>query len=203
MSWIALKGKCRTCNHPISYLYPFIEILTCLLLSLLYLTINHHYFGAYCIFISALIVTIRSDIETMLISRFATLYCAPIGFVASIFAYLPITPLESITGAFSGYFFLYAINALFKKVRHKNGMGEGDFELLFLIGAFTGIIGCWTTLTIGSALGSLYGIIHLLYCSYTNHGATPLQTKIPFGPFLAAGVLIHIFYGEQIFYLLT
>jgi leader peptidase (prepilin peptidase)/N-methyltransferase len=198
-----LHGKCRSCKQSISFLYPFIEILTAVVLSLLYSYIPLHYFFGYFIFFSALLVTIRSDIETMLISRFATLFLVPCGLAMSAYGLLPLSLRESICGAIFGYFFLFTINAIFKYLRNIDGIGEGDFDLLLFIGSFTGIVGCWVSITIGSLLGSLHGILSLLFSQHRKDLTHSLQTtKIPFGPFLAFGALIFVFIQKQIFHYL-
>ncbi len=181
-----LRGRCRSCNAPISPLYPLIELLTTFLLTALYLMVPTFYFFAYALFFSALIVTIRSDLETMLISRFVTLCMVPVGIASSFFELLPITPLDSIIGALLGYLFLYVIAFIFKKITGKDGMGQGDIELLACIGSFVGLIGCWITLMIGSLLGSLVGIAYLIVAKAGRN------TKIPFGPFLACGAIIYV-----------
>src|SRR5205085_7679082 len=89
-SWLLLVGKCRYCKKTISWLYPFVEIMTVVLLSYAYWYFSYRYFFAYFIFISALIVTIRSDIETMLISRYVTLFLVPIAFIFSWLNMIPI-----------------------------------------------------------------------------------------------------------------
>ena len=200
ISWLLLGGKCRTCKQPISALYPFIEILTTVVLSLLYIHIPLHYFFAYFLFFSALIVTIRSDIETMLISRFVTLFLVPFGFLFSAYGLLPLSLPASIAGAISGYLFLFTINALFKRLRNVDGIGEGDFDLLLFIGSFTGIIGCWISVTIGSVIGSLYGISTILYTHYDRGDNNLLLSRqIPFGPFLALGAIIFVFFQHYFF----
>lgn len=168
ISWLLLRGTCRTCRQPISLLYPCIEILTTIILSLLYLYVPLHYFFAYFIFFSALLVTIRSDIETMLISQWVTLFLAPLGLFFSAYGLLPLSLPESIGGAFFGYLFLFIINKIFKRMRNQDGIGEGDFDLLLFIGSFTGIIGCWISITIGSLIGSFYGISAMLYAHYRH-----------------------------------
>jgi len=204
-SWMFLRGKCRTCRHKISLYYPFIEILTAATLSLLYTLIPLHYFFAYFIFFSALIVTIRSDMETMLISSFVTTFLIPLGLVLSICGLLPISLTASITGTLFGYFFLFFVNKVFKHMRGIDGIGEGDFNLLAFIGSFTGIIGCWMSITIGSLLGSLYGIFILVSLPNYNNIKNSLQhTQIPFGSFLAFGAILFVFLQKQIFtYLLA
>jgi leader peptidase (prepilin peptidase) / N-methyltransferase len=198
-SWLLLRGKCRNCKQPISFLYPFIEIFTALALSLLYLYVPHHYFFSYFIFFSALIVTIRSDLETMLISRFMSIYLAPIGILMSIYDALPLAASESICGAVFGYLFLFIINRVFKYWRNMDGIGEGDFDLLLFIGSFTGIIGCWMSITLGSILGSLYGIATLFFTQCNADSQSSLQTtKIPFGPFLAFGAIMFVLMQKSI-----
>jgi leader peptidase (prepilin peptidase)/N-methyltransferase len=201
ISWLYLSGKCRSCKQSISFFYPFIEILTTVILSLLYVYIPIHYFLAYFIFFSALIVTIRSDLETMLISRFMTTYLAPLGFFFSAYHMIPLSLEESIFGAIFGYFFLQIVNGIFKYCRNVDGIGEGDFDLLLFIGSFTGIIGCWISITIGSIIGSLYGIMSFIFIKPDEDNAQSLHTtKIPFGPFLACGAIIFVFIQRYIFH---
>lgn len=169
------------------------------MLSLVYMYIPHQYFIPYFIFISALIVTIRSDAETMLISPFMTIYLAPIGFILSWFTMIPVSFLESIAGATGGYLFLYTINYVFKLIKKEDGIGEGDFDLLFFIGSFTGIIGCWASVTIGSAVGSFIGIMYTIYDCHYNKNIQIHSHKIPFGPFLALGAIIYIFLEKYLY----
>lgn len=148
------------------------------------------YLPAYFFLFSALIVTIRSDIEHMLISRFVTLFLIPIGFILSALGLLPLTLWESILGALLGYGFLLVIASLFRFITKKEGMGQGDLELIAFIGSFTGIFGFWISLLFGSLMGSLYGL--------TNIAVTHKKTsvKIPFGPFLALGAIIYVLWQE-------
>jgi len=191
ISWFALRGKCRQCKQPISPLYPSIELFTTLALSLLFLYVPHHYFFAYFVFFSGLIVTIRSDIETMLISRFVTLLLVPFGVAFSFFGLLPITFLVSAASAFGGYAFLYIIAKLFFLVKGKQGIGQGDFDLLALIGAFIGPIGLWATILIGSIAGSIFGITYVVIT-----GTSSTTTRIPFGPFLALGAMSFVLFQD-------
>lgn len=194
ISWLFLRSKCRTCKANISYLYPLIEILTAIIFTLAIIFISPSYWLAYAIFFSALIVTIRTDAETMLISRFTTICLIPIAFTLSATHSLPITILNSIMGAIFGYGVLWFIAWLFYTLTHKEGMGEGDFELLATIGAFTGVLGAWLTLFIGSALGSLAALLIIL----KNKSA--ISTKIPFGPWLALGAIIYVFLQKYFLY---
>ncbi len=194
LSWIVLGGTCRYCHGTISVLYPLIELLTALIMSTLCLISPARYMPAYFIFFSALIVTCRSDLETMLISQYVTLFIIPIGFLCSYFNLLPISLVQSIIGAIFGYGFLWAIAYMFKVITGIQGMGEGDFELLALIGSFLGIAGTWYSLMIASILGAIIGIIMIFF------GKAERNTKIPFGPFLSiAGILLALLRFTPIF----
>lgn len=183
-SWLFLKGHCRYCENPISILYPCIEVLTAVLMTFLVILVPTHYIPAYFILFSALIVTIRSDFETMLISQYMTIFIVPVGFFCSYFGLLPLSLWQSITGTLFGYAFLWSIAHLFLLLTGKRGMGDGDFELLALIGAFLGITGAWYSLMIGSIAGSLTGLAMIWL------GKAGRNTKIPFGPFLALAAII-------------
>ena len=196
ISYLMLNGKCRTCHASISFLYPFIELFTLITLSALYYSVPPTYFFSYFILISALIVTIRSDLETMLISRYVTLFLVPFGLLFSALGLLPITLPESIAGCLVGSGGLYLIAYTFFRLTGKQGLGQGDIDLLALIGSFTGIIGCWATILIGSITGSVLGLI------YMRGIRSPNSIKIPFGPFLALGAICYIFWQEPIAYFL-
>jgi leader peptidase (prepilin peptidase)/N-methyltransferase len=186
-SWLWLRGRCRYCSQPISWLYPFIELLTVTIMAIGIITLNPAYWISYALFFSALIVTIRTDLETMLISRYATLALVPVGFLLSFFGFLPITATNSLIGALFGYFLMWGMRAAFKLATGKIGIGQGDLDLMALIGAFTGVLGCWVTLSIGSVVGALIGSLYLTITKQST--ARPL----PFGPFLALSACVYVF----------
>lgn len=191
-SWLFLRGTCRYCSTPISSLYPFIELLTAALTVVLYHSIDPHYFFSYAILFSALIVSIRTDLEYMLISRLVSLCLVPVGIGLSAIGLLPITITQSILGTLFGYILLWGTARIFKALTKKEGIGEGDFELLAMIGSFTGMFGVWMSLTIGSIAGSFLSIAYILI---TKKGP---NTKIPFGPFLALGAIVTVLYNQMI-----
>jgi len=193
-SFCQLKGKCRWCKSPISPLYPCIEILTCILFMGISFFIPTQYWLGTGIFFSALIIIIRSDLEYMLISQYTTLFLVPIGFLLSALDRIPISLSESLLGAGLGYGFLWAIGSLFSFSRGKEGIGEGDLDLLCLIGAFTGPLGCMLSLAIGSITASIISICYVLI-NYLITKKLEYDIKIPFGPFLAFGAIVAVFQG--------
>lgn len=193
LSWIILLGKCRHCRQPISLLYPFIELATVgALLSLVNLPL--HYYAAYFIFFSALIVSIRSDLETMLISRFVTIFLIPLAFVCAWMNWLPITLFNSIVGTIMGYGILFVASKLFLWLTNKEGIGQGDLELLAFIGSFVGLVGCWFSLFLGALIGSVLGVLYITIYNQSR------EVRIPFGPFLALGAIIYVLFQERLLF---
>lgn len=186
VSWIALEGKCRICKQPISKLYPFIELLTALICTVLLYITYPPYFLSYFILTTALIITIRTDLEFMLIPRLCSIYLVPVGIILSICNVLPISWHESMIGSLIGYSILAIVSYLYKKRTGITGMGEGDPELLAGIGSFVGINGVWYTLLIGSLSATVYALGLMAFDRATS------DTKIPFGPFLALGALAFV-----------
>lgn len=146
---------------------------------------------AYFIFFSALWITVYTDLTHMLISRFVSLYLAPIGIIFACTNLLPLHPVESIIAVCFGYVLLWIANKLFFIYKGHDGLGQGDLELIACIGAFTGILGCWCTLLFGSLAGTIIGCLYML-----------LHKKsvkiLPFGPFLAFGASTFVVYQTEI-----
>ncbi len=165
-------------------------------MTALFLAIQPKFLFAYFIFFSALIVTIRTDLETMLISRYVSLFLVPLGILLSSLGLLPISAMESIIGALFGYGILWITATVFWLITKKEGMGQGDFELLAFIGSFTGIFGCWITLIMASLAGSLIGICYMMITGKKRN------LKIPFGPFLALGAIIFVILQKFLYQLL-
>lgn len=200
LSWILLKSKCRFCKKYISILYPFIEILTSILMTFLFLKIfyfnncfifeesNILYFVSYFIFFTALIVAVRTDMQALVIPQIFSLWLIPFGLGFSFFNFIYISFSNSLVGAILGYGSLWLTAIIFKKITKKEGLGVGDMELLGMIGSFLGIIGVWVTLLIGSLSGLMIGLSYILITKQNKF------TKIPFGPFLVFGAIIYFFF---------
>ncbi len=184
VSYLRTSGRCRYCKNQISLLYPVLEMTTGFLAVSIYLLTKPEYWIPYTIFYSALIVIMRSDTESCLISRYTTLLLIPIFTSTAYLNWLPVSFTASIVGTVVGYSILWIIKTSFYYLRGYEGMGEGDLDMLAMIGSFLGPYGCWSTLLIGSVIGSL---VSLTLLSTTE---TTTDTQIPFGLFLALGAII-------------
>ncbi|MDA8134984.1 MAG: prepilin peptidase [Desulfobacteraceae bacterium] len=193
LGYLLLKGRCKFCNHSISIRYPLIEALTGIFAVLLVLR-----FGItpvaffWFVFISVLITISFIDVDHQIIPDRISI--PGIFIFASSFYFLPeMTFLESLAGILAGGGLLYAVAAFYYLLRKQEGMGGGDIKLLAMIGAATGIKGILFTVFTGSMLGTFAGIATIFY---TKRSDTKL--KIPFGPFLSAGAVLYVFFGEEL-----
>lgn len=150
------------------------------------------FYLAYFFFFSALIVTMFTDVTTLLISQFVTLYAVPLGWMLSNLQLLPVSPLASIGGSLFGLLLMCAVRTLSRKALGKEGMGQGDVDLLCFIGSFTGPIGCWATLTIGSILASFAGLFYVV----VTRGRR--DVLLPFGLFLAVAAMLFVTFQAQL-----
>lgn len=205
ISWIILRGACRHCKQSISPYYPFIELSTMVTMTSLFLKIFKPYFYtaqslflcihpllsflAYSLFFSALIISTATDLIAMVIPQCATLWLIPMGTAAAYFNIISISPLDSVIGTVAGYGALWFTAKLFTWFTKKEGLGIGDMELLAMIGSFTGPIGIWIGLMLGSLSGMILGGGYLVVTK-KGHSA-----RIPFGPFLALGAVLYFFFG--------
>lgn len=145
----------------------------------------------FFLLISALWITIFTDLAHMLISRWVSLYLIPVGIIASWLQMTHITTEESILSSIIAAGILTLINKIFYLIKGHDGLGQGDIELLACIGAWLGMIGTWFTLTIGSIIGTILAIGYMLI--------TKTKIKaIPFGPFLALGAIVFMLYEQQV-----
>jgi len=173
--------------------YPAVEALTGLISLLIFFKFGiTPETGFWIIFASALITVSFIDLDHQIIPDVISLPGIAI-FASSIFVIPGMTLTKSVSGILTGGGILYAVALTYYFLKKVQGMGGGDIKLLAMIGAATGVKGVLFTLFTGSLLGTLGGIISLLP---RKGGAS--QTRIPFGPFLSAGALIYLLWGEFI-----
>jgi leader peptidase (prepilin peptidase)/N-methyltransferase len=187
-----LGARCRTCRIHISAIYPAVEVLTGALAVALYLRLGPTLaFAGYFVFAAALVVITFIDLDHQIIPDVISLPGIAVGLAFSLVSPL-VRPFDAVLGVLAGGGTLLAVAWLYKTFRGQEGMGGGDIKLLAMIGAFLGWQSIFVTLFVGSVIGSLIGVGVMLY-----EGADA-KLAIPFGPFLACGALVYLFFGERI-----
>lgn len=144
------------------------------------------YYSFFILFIGALSVTIVTDALYMLIYRQVTLFLIPIFLFGASLNATPVTFMSSLLGMITGYAVLWLFKTAYTWYRGVDGIGQGDLELLALIGSFLGPIGALQSLAFGSYIGSLFALMLIV----TKKAAA--QTALPFGVFLGAGCFVYL-----------
>ncbi len=199
LSFLALGGRCRHCRQKISLRYPLVEALN----GFLYITVMWRYGSGwntlcYCALISALIVITFIDLDFQIIPDRITLAGIPVGLLAGSFLlpdpFLRSVPLgyqSSLIGAAAAFLFYFLIAHLSIVLIKKEGMGGGDIKMMTMVGAFLGWKTVLLTTFLGSLSGSLAGIILMVISGKRG-------LLIPFGPYLALGTVVSLFFGQEI-----
>jgi len=191
ISYLILKGRCRYCFEPISVRYPVVELLSTLLaVSLLYRFGMSVTFLIYYLWACVLIIITFIDLDIQIIPDRLSLGGIVVGLL--VVYWLPITYKDALIGLILGGGLLLAIIYGYYFLTKKEGMGGGDVKLLAMIGVFTGWQGVLFTLFASSLMGTMVGIPWGLIKKGT------LKAAIPFGPFLALGALIYVFWGQYL-----
>ena len=159
ISWLALKGKCGSCQNPISIRYPLIEVLTAvasLIVVAVFGPTLQMLFGL--VFTWVLITLTFIDFDTQLLPDRYTLTLAALGLGINSFA-LYTSPTSAIWGYIIGFLCLWIVYYIFKLVTGKEGMGYGDFKLLAALGAWMGPMMLPLIVLLSSLVGAIIGII--------------------------------------------
>ena len=189
VSYVVLRGRCRTCAQPISYRYPIVELMTAAMFALAW-----WYFGPGVLLASrlvlgcALIVLFEIDREHQLLPHAITLPGILVGFAFSFFT----EPgwVSSLSGLVLGGGILLAIGQAYYLLRREEGLGMGDFKMLAMIGAFLGWRLTLVTLMMASFAGSIVGL------ALIAKARGDMKSALPFGTFLAVGAVVSAVAGR-------
>ena len=192
LSWLMLGRKCSACKAPISARYPIIELLTAALSAAVAWKFGWSLqtLGGL-LFVWALIALAFIDFDTTLLPDSLTLPLIWLGLLFNLGGHFA-TLSDAVVGAVAGYLILWSIYWLFKLVTGKEGMGFGDFKLLAAIGAWLGWELLPVTILLSSVVGAGVGIAMIVLVKHDR------RLPIPFGPYLAGGGLVALFFGTPL-----
>lgn len=191
ISYLFLKGKCRYCGKPIHPQYPIVELATGLFYLALYL-----FYGlqpitiVYMFLCSVLIIISFIDLKERIIPDVLSVPLIIVGFILSFFL-RNLSTIDSLLGILAGGGSLLIIAVFGTYLFKKEAMGGGDVKLAAMLGAFLGWQLILLSLFLGFFLGAFIGVIVMV----TTKGKSDI---VPFGPFIALGALISIFWGQFI-----
>lgn len=188
LSWILLRGRCRSCGEPISVQYPLVELATGLIWAGMVLFYGLDWEALRGgLFLTILLGIAVSDARYYIIPDQFTLGGAVAGFALA-FVAPAITWVDSLVGALSGFLLLWFVAWAGEKIFGKEAMGGGDIKMMLLIGAFLGGWQMALSLFLGAVLGAvIFGPISL-----------KTDKLVPFGIFLAAGAAVTYVWGDPL-----
>ncbi len=214
LSWLILRGSCRSCGARISPRYPIIELCAAGLSALLYARfVSHLGFSSalfeptgvalsryivYFFFVIVLLVLSAIDIEHQILPDRITYPAIPAFFLLGRFLYWRfggVTHGQAIAGLVCGYLVVRLIADGYYYLSGREGLGYGDGKLLSLIGGLLGFRSLPLTLFLASILGLCLAIPFTLWQRRRRPTDTPLRhTSVVFGPFLACGAIVYLIF---------
>jgi len=210
LSWLLLRGRCRSCRARISFRYPLVEMLGG---AAGLVAVSRHGLSLAALaefaFVASLLALSFIDLDTWLLPHVITvpLLLAGLGLSALALTAAP-SFLSSAGGAAAGWLSFAAVSVIGEKVMKKEALGFGDVWLLGGIGAWLGLAGLLPVVLLASIQGAVVGLA-LLATGRGQPGPpapvepplrpaaapdpdadwVPPRNAVPFGPFLAAGAL--------------
>ena len=220
LSWCCLRGRCANCHKPISVRYTIVELLGGILFLVAYFQWGMPFFfggGAamyglhplrslwtvpvFWLVFTGLILGSFVDLAEQWIPDRVTIGGMVLGVPLS---YL-VPELQgeqmrlhalywSLGGLVFGFGFLWLIGFVFSKIVKKDALGFGDVKLIGAVGAFFGPGAVLFTIIVSSFVGAVVGVILMARGKAKLGGFT----AVPYGPFLALGVIVWMFWGPGI-----
>lgn len=185
ISWVVLRGKCRTCSSRIGVLYPLVEVGTAALLvacvATFGLTLEAAAASVLCV---SLVIVTATDITHRIVPNVVVVPAAVI--VLALMTAADPSPEWAIGALGASGFLLVAALA------YPGGMGMGDVKLALLMGAALGSV-----VPVALFLGMIFALLPSIVL-FARHGAKARKMAIPFAPFLALGTLVALFFGDAI-----
>jgi leader peptidase (prepilin peptidase) / N-methyltransferase len=185
VSYAVLRGRCRGCQAHIPLVYPAVELVTALLIAGCVLAFGLTVDTLVAAFFCAVLVAVSAiDVEHRIIPNRIVLPATVVVLLAN--TALQPSPRWAL-GALGASGFLFAA-----ALAYPAGMGMGDVKLALLMGAALG-----TNVSVALMVGMLAAMVPGLYLM-ARHGAKARKMGIPFGPFLAIGSVVALFWGADI-----
>ncbi len=200
--WIFLRGKCRYCKAPIAVRYPSIELLTAILFVLVWLRFPYPeslLFMPYWLMVFGLVLGTFVDIDEMWLPDRTTIGGMITGGILSFL--IPSMHgveghvaglIQSLIGMAAGFGLFWSISILGRLILKKDAMGFGDVKLMGALGAYLG----WESIIFITFVSSLIGAV--IGISFIAAGKKELQSKIPFGPYIALAAVIWVLGGSNL-----
>ena len=221
VSWLALRGRCRTCKTKISWRYPLVE----LTVGVMWACVAWNTFDSQLIFFTnlALVRVVGQCVLIWLLVALAVLDAEhlwlpdkltwPGIFLGLLSSAIQLLLVERFFIANHGLLhaigmllgsaalaalLILAIRWTYWLVRRREGMGLGDAKLMAMLGAWLGLPGALLSFAIGVVFGAIFALVALAVPAARRESNTWLAAKLPLGTFLCIGGIISALWGQPI-----
>jgi leader peptidase (prepilin peptidase) / N-methyltransferase len=187
LSWVVLRGRCRSCGAPISVRYPAVELLTAASFAAV-VAVRGFDDGLWLElpFVACLIALAGIDLDHQLLPNKIVYPMAAYGLVVSLIVATDDFPEHLIAGVGAFAFLLLAVLA------YPSGMGMGDVKLAGAMGLYLGV-SVVPALLAAFFTGTVFGLAVI-----AREGAQARKKAVPFGIFLAVGGLVGVLAGPEL-----
>jgi leader peptidase (prepilin peptidase)/N-methyltransferase len=193
LSYLILRGRCRSCRARISARYPAVEAAN----GLAYLGLAVRggptaRTAVEMVLVSALLVLSLIDLDHHLLPDLITRPGIALGLAASFLPGAPVKPLPAAAAALGGYLALFVVALVYRWLRDVDGLGQGDWKMVAMLGAFLG----WQKMLLVVFLATLTGtVVGLALVAYWGRD---LRYALPLGTFLGIAGIVVVFTGDPI-----
>ncbi len=222
LSWVALRGRCRCCDEPISVMYPLVELTVAIGWAAAV-----YYYGPtltalrVAVFGTLLLGVAITDAKHYLIPDGFTLFGLMFMLATAMLAFFRgetlifATPYDALVGACAGAGMIAIAGWLGEVVTRREAMGLGDVTLMAFVGAALGPTRALITVFMGATLGAIAFTLVVIPVAMARRGQVREQTElalgapafetplVPFGVFLAPAALLTLFWGDALLGWLT
>jgi leader peptidase (prepilin peptidase)/N-methyltransferase len=213
LSYVVLRGKCRSCSQPISWQYPVVEVLTAVTFWAAFYFVGLELKTlVLLLFFSAIIVLIFIDLNHRILPDVITLPGILAGLLFSLVAPLEdgtaaffsdllnlrfehpilLSFVDSLIGAMVCGGFLWLVAEAYFRIRKIEGLGFGDIKLMGMVGAFLGVRLALFTIMLGSFMGAVVGLLYIKFAGKDG------RYELPFGSFLGVAAILAALRGAQV-----
>lgn len=197
ISFILLEGKCRKCKKEISIKYLLVELISGISFVFIFLDYNNYLEIAFLqVLVIIFLIIFFIDLKHFIIPdslNFSLIILAiSKNFIPNFESNFTYDLNQSIVGGILGYFVIWIIIFLYKKIKNLDAMGLGDAKLMAGIGLLFG----WKSIPFVLFVSAIIGLISVIP-SLINKTKN-LRTEIPFGPYIIVSTIIYYFSGNLI-----
>ena len=191
-SWIALRGHCRKCHAKISAQYPIVEALNGVFYVVILLVCGISVESIlFCFASSALLALSVIDFRTYIIPIGFNVFILVLGIIRIVYMLFVVgEDVKAIVPYIIGMFAVSVPLGILWFITKGKAIGGGDVKLMGAAGLLLG----WKLILLAFVLGCILGsFIHIARMKISKAGRV-----LAMGPYLAAGIMIAILFGEKI-----